>query len=584
MISPTTLAAVRDRADIVALVGETVKLTKRGRAHLGLCPFHKEKSPSFSVNAERGFFYCFGCKENGSVIDFVMKLEGKTFPEAVRDLAERFGVDVEELGTDAERRQAASARREIDDLYAVNALAATYYEQCLWRPGPGAHLALAELRRRALPDQLGEGPASDALRAFRVGYAPAGWNGLATYLQRQGAQQAAAERAGLLVPRTGGGHYDRFRHRLMFAVLDPMGRCVGFSGRALPEPSAEELRAVGASPADRAEPPAKYMNTPETAIFKKGEQVFGLFQARVAVRQAGRAVVVEGNFDVVSLHAQGFHLAVAPLGTAFTEAQARLLKRFAPTATLLFDPDTAGRKATHAARVPCLAVGLGATAARLPPGADPDEYLRAAGPEALRRVLAGARDLREVIVDDLLEPEAFARAGIEERIAKVREVGKLLAQEEDPVARGMLRAYADRIAAQLVEGRRVADVTQLEAALRQELRGRGAAAPGPAASPADPLQLGVLGALIDYPALFDHPDVTGAGELLEGPPALAFAALRAGGDPVATAARLPAEVRDFVLGRAAAPEAGSPIEALRALTGNLARLRARGRRRRVPAP
>jgi DNA primase len=309
MISPETIALVKERTDLVALIGETVKLTRRGRSFTGLCPFHKEKTPSFHVSPDRGFFHCFGCKESGSAVDFLMKALGLSFQESITMLAERAGVPIEEV-----RREADAARRAKEDLYAVNSVAATYYEHCL-RGGPGArpnalaHIPAAELARRglAMPPPGEMSPVLDTLQAFRIGYAPYAWDGLTAYLQKQGISPATAERVGLLVPRTsGGGHYDRFRHRLMFPVLDVSGRVIAFSGRALPEPDEEELRMLSmksfSKPEDK---PAKYINSPESPIYTKGEHLFGLYQARQAIRQKGEAVLVEGNFDVVRSSSRG---------------------------------------------------------------------------------------------------------------------------------------------------------------------------------------------------------------------------------------------------------------------------------------
>ena len=385
MIAPETITLVKERTDIVALIGETVRLIRSGRSFKGLCPFHKEKSGSFYVHPDRGFYHCFGCAESGSAIDFVMKTNGLDFREAVVMLAERAGIHVEE--SQAKDPRAGEVKRDKDELYAVNNLAATFFERELRLSKthtsesghPLAHYALDELARRGMPDLGTEGPDAtrwmDCAQAFRLGYAPPGWDGLANFLRQQGISPLVAERAGLLVPRErGSGHYDRFRHRLMFAVIDSLGRVVAFSGRALTPPSDGEL--PPGSPTYGGEPPAKYINSPESPIYKKGDQLFGLFQAKLALRNRGQAILVEGNFDVVSLHARGIDTAVAPLGTAFTNEQAKLLKRFSPKVVVLFDGDNAGRKATRAARAPCREGGLEARVARLPLGVDPDDLVR----------------------------------------------------------------------------------------------------------------------------------------------------------------------------------------------------------------
>ena len=551
MISETTITAVRDRTDIAALIGESIKLVRRGRSHLGLCPFHKEKSPSFSVNAERGVFYCFGCKEHGDAIGFVMKQEGRSFQEAVRELAERAGIEVEDNATDADRREAAAARRSTEDLYAVNALAATFYEHSL-RGGPGmrphalAVAAVDELARRGLPL---EGPpeVDAALRAFRIGYAPNAWDGLVAYLQRQGVSPVVAERAGLIVPRSsGGGHYDRFRHRLMFAVIDVAGRVIAFSGRALP------------SPEDGEEKPAKYINSPESPIYTKGEHLFGLYQARQAIRQSGEAVLVEGNFDVVALHARGVGNVVAPLGTAFTEHQARLLRRFTPSVTLMLDGDTAGKKATWAARVPCRAAGISARSAAVPKGLDPDEIAQRGGPEAVRTLLAAAPPLAHRLLDLLLRDGELDGAPIADQAERVRSAVRLLAEAGDEIERAMLRSYADQIAQAFGVGR----IEELESMLR---RPRGTERSREERAPfAEEMSLAMLGALVDFPALLDDAAAQERLSQMSGPAALAVPALRAGAAE-AVIASTPDELRPFVARRLASPLFETPQEALKML-------------------
>ena len=431
MISKDTIALVRDRTNIVEVVSESVpSLKKRGRRFLGLCPFHKEKTPSFNVNADSGLYYCFGCKESGDVFSFVQRVDGYTFHEAVKALAERAGIPIEEeRGTpsDADRH-----KKERESLFAAVHMAATWYEEQL-RQHPQRQYALDELARRGLESK------SDAVQAFRIGYAPAAWDGLAAFLKQQGVSPTVAEAAGLTVPRSSGsGHYDRFRHRLMFAVMDAQGRVVAFSGRALaPVPGDDER-----------DPPPKYLNSPESPIYLKKAMLFGLWQARHAIREREHALLVEGNFDVVSLHARGVNHVVAPLGTAFTEDQAALLRRYTQSLTLLFDGDGAGRKAARAADKPCESAGLDAKVAILPDRTDPDDFVRAKGAEALSHVVGQARGLLEYLIDVGLD-ESFNAADIRERVTRIDRVAPLLSAQKDPVVRGMLKAYADYAASRL---------------------------------------------------------------------------------------------------------------------------------------
>lgn len=586
MIAPETIALVKERTDLVSLIGESVRLSRKGRTFTGCCPFHKEKTPSFHVNPERGFYHCFGCKESGSGVDFVMKTHGLTFPEAVRMLAERAGVAITETTTDAEQREANAARRTKEDLYGVNHLAATYFERNL-RTHPLAGYARAELERRGLPlsdepgGPAGVDPIADTLQAFRIGYAPHAWDGLAAFLRQNGISPIVAEKVGLLVPRSSGtGHYDRFRHRLMFAVLDVMGRVVAFSGRALAEPTPEEAARHGAgaprapTDSDHASP-AKYINSPESPIYTKGEHLFGLHQARNDVRQKGEAVLVEGNFDVVALHARGIQNVVAPLGTAFTPAQAKLLKRFAQSAVLLFDGDAAGKKATRAARGPCREGGLNAKVASLPRGIDPDDLARTQGPEAVRRVIDGATGLLEYLIDDALESGMFGGASLAEQLARVRAVAAILAEEDDPNLRSMAKFYADRVSSKmLVGGAAPASLHELERMIERATSRHGGeptrtdayvfggfkatAEQGPRArsrGDAAAVASEILGALLDFPDLLDDPDALVTIGEMDGEMALSVAAMRRGKglDADGFLAMFPESVRGFAAQRWASP-------------------------------
>lgn len=607
VISHETIEAVRHRVSIVSVIGERVRLERRGQSHLGLCPFHKEKTPSFHVNAERGFYYCFGCQAGGNVISFIQQLDGLTFPEAVRELAERAGIQVQETGSDAERKQEAEARRRRDELFLAGAHAADYFERCL-REHPLAGHARAELRKRKLVPEFAP-QAAEALAAFRVGYAPYGWDGLARHLRDLGFNTRAAEAVGLLGERkTGGGHYDRFRHRLMFAVMDVQGRIIAFSGRALDEPSAEELARAGLAPPRSAapkpaEPPAKYYNSPESPIYKKREAVFGLFQARQGIREQDRCVVVEGNFDVVSLHARGIKNVVAPLGTAFTADQAAQIKRYSNHVTFLFDGDAAGQRATRAAREPCQKQGILARVAQPPRGQDPDEMVRTGGREAIDRVLGGSRPLLEFLIDSALS-SGFSTDDAVARAAKIREVSELIAAEEDGAVRAMAERHADEVAGRLgiLVGEDVKSFKAIRGAVAGAARGRpeaGAQPPAPRALPpeqarspmrVDQIKAQIFGAALEHPALLAEPDVHELLEVADGELALGIATVRAllaEGRDLSTAAadapsfvgRFPEALRPQVSRRLALPEVASRDAARTVLVDNLWKLRRLHQRR-----
>lgn len=595
MISKETIEAVRERTDIVAVISESVpSLKRRGRSFVGLCPFHQERTPSFHVNADRGFYHCFGCKESGTAIDFVMRQDGYEFPEAVRMLAERLGLEVVEEGgrggassADAERH-----KRQRDELYAASHVAATYFEEQL-REHPLRELALEELARRGLTP--GSGAAIDeALQAFRIGYAPAGWDGLTAHFKRAGISPAVGEALGLLVPRSGGsGHYDRFRNRLMFAVSDPQGRAVAFSGRALRAAPGET---------EGGDPPPKYINSPESPIYSKGNLLFGVWQARHAIRQEQIAVVVEGNFDVVGLHARGVCNVVAPLGTAFTLEQAKLLKRFADEAVLLFDADSAGRKAVRLSKEPLRAAGLRARVGSLPAGLDPDDLVRQRGASAVSDVIASAKGIFENQVDALLD-ETFSSADAYEKAARVAAVVRLLSEEPDPLVRVMHKAYVDQVAGRLdmVSGepfraleRAVKDALgkqQAEDRRAAEERVRKRAELEPAAPSQDPQRVSagrpgsserraIVSLLIEWPGLLDDEEAAAELTLLEGISVPVVAALRKAWnsydkklDTSAFLEGVPAQVRTFAAEHVVGGEVPSEEEAKVLLLENANKLK-----------
>jgi DNA primase len=533
MISKDTILLVRERTDIVAVVTESVPtLKKRGKRFLGLCPFHKEKTPSFNVNPDTGMYHCFGCKEGGDAIRFVERVEGLSFSEAVRQLAERAGIQIEE--EKGERADEADRhRRERDAFYSAMSIAAGYYEEQL-RTHPNAQYAIDEMARREMK------PGDDAAQAFRLGYAPPGWDGLASFLKRQGVSPAVGETVGLVVPRSSGsGYYDRFRHRLMFAVIDVQGRVVAFSGRALkdlpPEPGATTKKD------ETRDPPPKYINSPESPIYTKGSTLFGLWQARHAIRQKGRAVLVEGNFDVVSLHARGVTHVVAPLGTAFTIDQAKLLRRYCPEVTLLFDADAAGRKATMAAEEPCRLDGkngLDAKVATLPDKTDPDEFVRQKGAPALELLLSQSKGLPEHLIDMEFDP-SFNPADAREKSARVERIVALLARQSDPLVASMLRSYADQAAGRLDivrsgPGAFAALQRRFMSVARAQGRGGGPGPRGPSPSeakfaappPGREERKAIVGALLDFPVLLDDPLLEGVLAQLSGESARIVAAIR----------------------------------------------------------
>ncbi|MFK8184875.1 MAG: DNA primase [Phormidesmis sp.] len=356
-LHPSTIESVRERADLVDIVSEQVVLKKQGKDFVGLCPFHDDKSPSFSVSPAKQFYYCFSCGAGGNVFKFLMELGQRSFADVVLDLAKRYQVPVTtmEPAQQQELQQKLTLREQ---LYEIVSVAAKFYEHALYQPD--GQQALTYLRdERQLKDET--------IKHFLLGYAPEGWQTLYGYLVEQKRYPVnLVEQAGLIVPRKGGsGHYDRFRDRLMVPIHDAQNRLIGFGGRAL-----------------TADAKPKYLNSPETELFDKGRTLYGLDKAKAAISKQDRAIVVEGYFDVIALHAAGITCAVASLGTALNAGQVKLLLRYTESKQIVFnfDADNAGVKAAER--------GIGEVAdmayrgdvqlriLTIPDGKDPDDYLR----------------------------------------------------------------------------------------------------------------------------------------------------------------------------------------------------------------
>jgi DNA primase len=396
-IAEEKIDEIRNRTDIVEVVSSYLPLKHSGANHQGLCPFHQEKTPSFNVNSARQIFHCFGCGVGGNVFSFLMRMEGVSFPDAVRRLGEKVGVEVEEeaVSPDEIRR-----REERERVMRINEVAGDFYHQLLLEDEAGM------LGRRYLRQRGYEG---DTVRAFKLGFSPGGWETLAKHLAGKNFSNADVQKAGLVRPgKQDRGHYDLFRNRLLFPIHDLQGRMVAFGGRVL----------------DDSLP--KYINSPETAVYHKGQTLYGLYQARDAMRHSGEALVVEGYFDVLALHRAGFAGAVATCGTALTADHARLLKRYADKILLIFDEDAAGKKATFRAMDALLPVGLAVSVVAMPIGEDPDSLIKAEGEEGFRDCLDAARPVLEVFIEDQLrvndqsvEGRARAAEQVLERIRRL---------------------------------------------------------------------------------------------------------------------------------------------------------------------
>lgn len=461
LIPDHLLQTIRERVSIVEVVGAHVNLKRAGRAWKGSCPFHAEKTPSFTVNEERGTYKCFGCGKGGNVFTFLMEMEGKSFPEAAEALAARAGIElpkVEESGAEKEDRL---NRNRIFDILT---LAARYYRH-QFTEGRAGEKAREYAARRGI--------GQDTAELFAIGAAPGGWDNLARYLSSKGVDLALAEKAGLLNKRESGGYYDRFRDRLIFPITDAMGRTISFGGRVVGE----------------GEP--KYLNGPESEVFHKGRVLYGLFQGAEALRKNNRAILVEGYMDVVILHQKGYPGCLATLGTALTRDHVEAIRRRADEAVLAYDGDDAGQNAMARSLPIFLAEGFPCRAVVLPKSEDPDSYVSKGG--NLNTLIDKAGWLFDVVLERLSSRHDLSSVG--GRLSAVDEALEIL--RPVTIERGR-NEYA----------KRVAELLRVEEALIMKRLAQGgpsqperskAAAPVKEA-PRDPQQLALLGVLLHHPA------------------------------------------------------------------------------------
>ncbi len=407
---PGYLDELKDRIGLADLIARRVKLRRRGREWSGLCPFHDEKTPSFTVNEAKGFYHCFGCGAHGSAIDFVMGTEGTSFPEAVERLSASVGMVPPAPDPEADARR--DARESLGELLGQ---AAEWFE----------HQLAGEAGAEARAYLAGRGLDGETIARFRLGYAPAGGERLKTAFLARGRAEAGLIETGLVGrPDDGGESYDFFRDRIIFPIADRRGQVIAFGGRALGEAR------------------AKYLNSPESPLFDKGRTLYNLAPAREAAHQAGTVVVAEGYMDVIALARAGVDHAVAPLGTALTESQLAELWRLAPEPVLCFDGDAAGARAARRAAeraLEQLRPGRSLGFVTLPPGEDPDSLLARRGRAALREMLASPRPLVEVLWEGALEGRNFDTP--ERRAGLRRDLGRLAGQIQDETVKVYYRAH-----------------------------------------------------------------------------------------------------------------------------------------------
>jgi DNA primase len=455
---------VRRRADIASLIGEYVTLKKAGRNYLGLCPFHREKTPSFTVSPDKQMFYCFGCSEGGNVFSFLMKLNHLTFPEAVRHLAKKVGVVIPERTMSREEKERYSLAEQIRQ---VNELAAGFFINTL--QSPAGEDAREYLRKRGIGES--------SIRTFRLGYSLEGWSHLHDYLDKKGISPKLAQQAGLLVERTGKsqGYYDRFRGRVMIPIEDVDGRVIAFGGRVM-----------GAG-----EP--KYMNSPESAVYTKGNTLYGLARTGEAIREKGFALLVEGYFDLIALWNAGITNVAAMLGTALTRAQVDLIRRYATRVVAVFDPDEAGKKALARSLELFLAGNVHARAVILPDGYDPDEFVRVNGREKMDEVVANAWPMAEYYIDQILG----GRGTLEEDRDKLREAVAFLSRLEDDVGRNL---FIKKVAEAFIVDEEVLKREVLRAQSRNPSAVPAELPRRTTAAEMDSLELSLIRMMLEYPA------------------------------------------------------------------------------------
>jgi DNA primase len=415
IIPEPVLEQIRQNNDVVEVIGSYFPLKRAGANFRALCPFHKEKTPSFNVNPQKQIWHCFGCGAGGDVFTFVMKYENLEFVGAVRRLAERAGIKLE-----YEDRAGEPGRDQKESLLKLHDLAANFFHHNLMKER-SATVAREYLKKRQIT--------SEVAKKWRLGYSPDAWDGLIQYAAGKKFPAELLETAGLALRReSGDGFYDRFRGRLMFSICDEQGRTVGFSGRIL---------------TDEKDQP-KYVNSPETPIFQKGRILFALDKAKRAIIEETFAIVCEGQIDTISCHEAGIENVVAPQGTALTEQHARILKRYAEEVVLMFDADAAGQNAIVRSAEPLWDAGMVIRVAVLPQGHDPDSFVKAFGAEKLKELIANAPSFFAYLLDRLCrQHDPRSERG---KLQIGRQMAEWLARIPTPI---LLATYAQHTAKRL---------------------------------------------------------------------------------------------------------------------------------------
>ena len=411
------IIAIKNASDIVDIISESVSLRRTGRNFVGLCPFHAEKTPSFTVSPDKQIFYCFGCGAGGNIFSFIMKHEGLSFPEAARALARRYGIDLPTRNLSSHEKKKLTEREMI---LTLNAEAMSFYQDCLSRKADG---------RQAMAYLLKRGMTKNTIEDFKLGFAPDGWDHLLRYCRVRKKPFEIALKAGLIIPRkSGDGHYDRFRNRIIFPIFDGQNQPLGFGGRVM----------------DDALP--KYLNGPETPVYNKSRSLYGLHRARQKCRQTQTVYVVEGYFDLLAMHQFGMENTVATLGTSLTADHVQILKGYVGEqgkAILVYDSDQAGVKAAQRSVAVFQKGLLEARILVLPKGHDPDSFLMERGPNDFFHASEQAMDMVAFMVEAAVDKHGL---GIDGKVRIVNDLKSAILAIDDPVARSLQVKYlAERI-------------------------------------------------------------------------------------------------------------------------------------------
>jgi DNA primase len=398
------IADIRNAADIVAVISESVFLKKAGKDYIGLCPFHSEKTPSFTVSPEKQIFYCFGCHTGGNVFHFLVKQEGLSFPEAVRTVAGRYGIEIPDQAMSPDQKEQMTER---ETMLAINQEAAAYFQRNLY--SSSGQKALEYLHHRGITQQTAEG--------FQIGCAPEGWDHLIRFFSKKQVPAPEIEKTGLIIPRkNGNGFYDRFRDRIIFPIFDVRTRVIGFGGRVL----------------DDSLP--KYLNSPETLLYNKSRSLYGLHKAKQKCRQTGAVFVTEGYLDVISLHQHGIENAVAVLGTALTSEHVRLLKRYAEKIVLVYDSDEAGVRAAVRSAEIFSKEQADVYVLALPSGYDPDSFIFEFGPDAFMGAYESALPLMSFLTEAAIKKHGLS---VEGKLRVISDMTAPIVAVEDDIRRSL---------------------------------------------------------------------------------------------------------------------------------------------------